>query len=46
MKYDTPELTALTLAVNVIQHKPGDVVFDNVIPEADKESSGAYADWE
>jgi len=43
MKYETPELTALTLAINAIQAKKpstGDV--DGL----ENEAIGAYADWE
>jgi hypothetical protein len=48
MKYETPELTALTPAINAIQgvgpnkvfHIPGDNLTDSM------EQSPAYADWE
>jgi len=46
MKYETPELTALTPAINAIQGKPGDLVYDNITKENFHESGGAYADWE
>lgn len=42
MKYETPELTALTLAINAIQaNKPhGDSL------DSSKEIVAAYQDWE
>jgi hypothetical protein len=44
MKYETPELIALTPAINAIQSlKPVNQVDDGGITN---ESSTAYADWE
>jgi|HubBroStandDraft_4_1064222.scaffolds.fasta_scaffold513602_2 hypothetical protein len=48
MKYETPELTALTPAINAIQSvhpetKPNGTQSDNLV---DNEINGAYADWE
>jgi hypothetical protein len=47
MKYDTPEVTALTPAINAIQ---GSSDLNKVAIEGpdsfDEEGSGAYADWE
>jgi hypothetical protein len=45
MKYETPELTALTPAISTIQmgtSKPGHTSLDGT----DKEEVTAYADWE
>jgi hypothetical protein len=47
MKYQTPELTALTPAINAIQGfptkgHPGDT--DSLIPK--EEAVSTYADWE
>ena len=48
MKYETPELTALTPAINAIQITPG----SKVPPQAHLDTgsndsfSGAYEDWE
>jgi hypothetical protein len=45
MKYQTPELTALTPAMSAIQmgsSKPGRTSLDGI----DKEEVTAYADWE
>ncbi len=47
MKYETPELTALTPAINVIQGPtkgfPGDT---DSVPPRDNEIVGGYQDWE
>jgi hypothetical protein len=45
MKYETPELTALTLAINVIQGtpKPSSGPIDTSFEE---ETTGAYEDYE
>ena len=48
MKYETPELTALTPAINAIQGT-GTTNKEHIYPFADSEdweSVGAYADWE
>jgi hypothetical protein len=43
MKYETPELTALTPAINAIQGgKPGNQDVDSF----DHDPIGAYEDWE
>jgi hypothetical protein len=47
MKYEKPELTALTSAINAIQsvHKSSNTPYDN--PITDKfDSNAAYQDWE
>jgi hypothetical protein len=46
-KYETPELTALTPAINAIQgtHPKRTDVFGDP-PTIKNESSGAYQDWE
>jgi hypothetical protein len=46
MKYETPELTALTPAINAIQGKPGTSAYDSSTMQTFHESTGAYADWE
>jgi hypothetical protein len=51
MKYKTPELTALTPAINAIQvtdqtGKPGILEYDSFTNEEHMDGSGAYADWE
>jgi hypothetical protein len=51
MKYETPELTALTPAINAIQSSqankgPHELNADQVITGGENESTGAYADWE
>jgi hypothetical protein len=47
MKYETPELTALTPAINAIQQKKDDIgVTDSPATTPPKEPLGAYADWE
>ena len=48
MKYEIPELTALTPAINAIQgSKPTlDEAIDSATPHELNEASGAYADWE
>lgn len=43
MKYETPELTALTAAINAIQGLKHDRAADSPIPN---ESVSAYEDWE
>jgi len=46
MKYETPELTALTPAINAIQagtSKNGDSPIDSPV---NNEHTSAYADWE
>jgi hypothetical protein len=48
MKYETPELTALTPAINAIQSttdKKATGPFDSTSREYN-EANGAYADWE
>ena len=49
MKYETPELTALTPAINAIQSSGtkniNDLYPDSVTGEIN-ESMGTYADWE
>ena len=49
MKYETPELTALTPALNAIQS--GDKltvthILDSPLTGEVNEATGAYADWE
>jgi len=45
MKYETPELTTLTLAINAIQEgKTPPVGNDTIFP--DEQPVGAYQDWE
>ena len=51
MKYETPELTALTSAINAIQSsllsKSNEyMIVEQVITGAPNEVTGAYADWE
>jgi hypothetical protein len=48
MKYDTPELTALTPAINAIQSgdKGDSGSTDSPATNPPKELIGAYADWE
>ena len=51
MKYETPELTALTPAINAIQSSTMDksdtfAHTDQLITGAPNEVTGAYADWE
>jgi hypothetical protein len=47
MKYETPELTALTPAINAIQSsKPVMEAIDSTTPHELNEASGVYADWE
>ncbi len=45
MKYETPELTALTPAINAIQSlsKPGSTSFDG---QPNNETGAAYEEWE
>ena len=46
MKYETPKLTGLTPAINVIQgttNKTPDMTLDNLVRD---EGIPAYADWE
>jgi hypothetical protein len=45
MKYQTPELTALTPAINAIQSS-GSKEINNVVDSPTYEQSSAYADWE
>jgi hypothetical protein len=49
MKYETPQLTALTPAINAIQG-PGTPTSKTITTQSDApgqhESPGAYADWE
>jgi hypothetical protein len=47
MKYETPQMTVLTPAINAIQGAPKmpSIHFDNLTGEYD-ETVGAYADWE
>jgi hypothetical protein len=44
MKYETPELTALTPAINAIQ--TGSKLIHNVQDSPTWEQNPAYADWE
>ena len=50
MKYETPELTALTPAINAIQSstpsKLQQIQADSPDPSVFNEHSAAYADWE
>jgi hypothetical protein len=50
MKYETPELTALTPAINAIQSsipaKLAQQFGDSPNPSVRNEHSGAYEDWE
>jgi len=50
MKYETPELTALTPAVSAIQgvftHKGKKTTTDSQIPSLVNEGLAAYEDWE
>ncbi len=44
MKYEAPEMNALTPAINAVHGtKPGSVIFEGV---PNNEASGAYEDWE
>lgn len=45
MKYETPELTALTAAIEAVQALPKDSNSHEDSP-LDTEVIGAYADWE
>ena len=46
MKYETPELTALTLAINAIQAGGDKGVLINSDGASEKEGLPAYMDWE
>jgi len=47
MKYETPEVTALTPAINAIQDVKGEVgILDVPATPLPREFGGAYADWE
>ena len=49
MKYETPQMTALTSAINAIQatsHKGSFMYEDTFDPPNRPEAVGAYADWE
>ena len=49
MKYETPELTALTTAINAIQGTgtpKKDMSFSDNPSQGTYEHSAAYADWE
>ena len=48
MKYETPELKALTPAINAIQAFKNDMtgVVDNPVTTPRYELGAAYADWE
>lgn len=50
MKYETPELKALTIAINTIQDTSGvektSDLKDHISGEMNDSASGAYADWE
>ena len=46
MKYETPELTALTPAINAVQVSKGSPDLGDSPPEPNNETIGAYADWE
>jgi hypothetical protein len=45
MKYETPELTALTPAINAIQSFPKAIVGE-LDSHDEVEGTGAYQDWE
>jgi hypothetical protein len=45
MKYETPELTALTPAINAIQGSKGSSGGDAPPPNG-RDSTAAYEDWE
>jgi hypothetical protein len=47
MKYETPELTTLTSAINAIQGVPESKLNPGILEGAsEREVSSAYADWE
>jgi hypothetical protein len=46
MKYETPELTALTPAMDAIQAGTSKNSTHPVDGQVDNEAIGAYADWE
>jgi hypothetical protein len=46
MKYETPELTALTPAIEAIQAGTSKNSTHPVDGQVDNEAIGAYADWE
>jgi hypothetical protein len=48
MKYQTPQLTALTPAINAIQtlSKAAEMPFDNIVDDQYEHSTSTYQDWE
>ena len=47
MKYETPEITALTPAINAIQGPISSKIFPvSYLEGAENEGVGAYLDWE
>ncbi len=46
MKYETPELTALSPAINAIQYPKGTMTNDHDTPAYVEIGVGAYQDWE
>ncbi len=46
MKYETPELTALTPAINAVQTASKPLVQNQQDSDGTNEIVGAYADWE
>jgi hypothetical protein len=47
MKYETPEMTALTPAINVIQGvKPPNAEYMDSPSPTNESTFGGYADWE
>ncbi len=46
MKYETPELTALTPAINAIQGGKTDITSPRDSSSAPNDVLGAYEDWE
>jgi hypothetical protein len=48
VKYKTPQVTALTPAINAIQtvHKSDNTPYDNPITDRFEASTAAYQDWE
>jgi hypothetical protein len=48
MKYETPEITALTPAINAIQSTSGvkDILPNSMDTAFHYEGQGAYTDWE
>jgi hypothetical protein len=46
MKYETPEVTMLSPAINAIQHMGPNKVLEPIADSGLRESPAAYADWE